>query len=155
NFLSFFGRNSLTSPYPAVFLDAQLPRIGASDLCVMQLGKPPKDLLAHDPIPRPKGIHQIVPYKELEVILRLDRLFREFGGAVESRLDDFQEGGSDLPPHGCLAIGLGFNNATLELGRMSGVYQVLYENGTDDFCILPSSCEPVRPAVRPGEEYAL
>jgi hypothetical protein len=155
NFLSFFGRSSLTAPYSAVFLDAQLPRIDGSDLCVMQLGKPPKDVLTHDPVPRPKGIHQIVPYKELEVILRLDRLFREFGGAVEIRLDDFHEGGSDLPSTGCLAIGLGFNNATLELSRVSGLYQVLYENGTDDFCILPSSGEPVRPAVRTGEEYAL
>jgi hypothetical protein len=98
DFLSFFGSESLKSKYKAVFFDAQLPRLDDfcsslrdfdaglvqaqdmeflkrieaglqcydnAELCMVKLVNPPRRAVHA----LPKGIREIVPWQELEVLL--------------------------------------------------------------------------------------
>ena len=183
DFLSFFGRDSLATSYKAVFLDAQLPRVqecsrhfrdfaSASltplqaellnkvdlpsdandpDLCLLKLGNQPRKSSGT----LPKGIREIVPWQELEVVMEIDRVFQEFGGKLKIVLDRFHRGGEVWPENGGLALGLGFNNLTVELGDFSRTYQVLFSDRTDDFITFAANGRRILPSPDPGYEYAL
>jgi hypothetical protein len=153
DFDSFFGPMGPDGQYPAVFLNASLETLehsetdpceeqrgGDSEVCAVRVWKWP----AGAENARPKGIRQIVPYQELEVMLMLDREFRKYSRRVEIRLDDFHPGEyRPLPPYSCLSVGLGFNNLTVRLGAESGVYTVQHDqpvkgkkHTTDYFTIM-------------------
>lgn len=142
DFLSFFGRSSLTGKYPAVFSHAKAPPC-TSDGQMRDFefphkpwehwGFPPdygteqKESLLKGMQPRPKGIQQVIPFQELAPVLAIDRIFREFGGAIEIVIDDFSPEGMNPPAQGALSTGLGFNSLTVRLGKCSKLYEVIYE----------------------------
>jgi hypothetical protein len=109
----------------------------------------------------PKGLHHIVSFEELNSLIGIDRLFRRFGGQIEIELERCHSNEiGDLPVGGCLAIGLGYNNATWLLGQQSnGLFSIFYENGTDDFSLHDDTGVPVKPHklldIYKDEEYAL
>ena len=184
DFLSFFGSGSLKGKHKAVFFDAQLPRLDkfCSSLRNFDTGllepqdteflKRIEELLqcydnaelrmvevAHAPRGAlhalPKGIRAIVPWQELEVVLEIDRVFQEFGGKLEIAPDRYHRGGERWPEEGCLSLGLGFNNLTVEIGEATQAYKVFYNDHTDDFHTYTEDGSIVRPKPDPGFEYAL
>jgi hypothetical protein len=164
-FLSMFGADAVKGVYTVIFTDAQLPEIcehkrhelgplipdGAREILIPH--PPTKEALGTFP----KGIRHVVAFEELEPVLRLDRLFRRHRGELRICLDRYYSIGEELPPNGGIAIGLGYNNATYKLGKLSGqLYEVIYCGQTDDFVIFDGKAkiEP-RSLITSNEEYAL
>jgi hypothetical protein len=164
DFLFFFGKHCLDETgYPVVFLDAELPALPLTSseerdspvrvpcgersqdprLNDLILCHPPTAVrnLKHDE-PRPKGIRQVFPFRELELVLLLEKLFRQNGGSVILRKDDYSDDPEKViwPRTGLLSLGLGFNNLTISLGKPD-LFKVHYDerigpHRTDDFIVF-------------------
>ena len=102
-------------PDPILVAPAPNPRVGVN----IKLTSPPHK--AGDTLP--KGIKEIVPFQDLEGVLKIDRAFRRYGASLHLVLDTFRD--SPLPPAGCIGIGLGYNNITVSL--MGKLYEVKYD----------------------------
>jgi len=144
DFMGFFGDKCLEGAHPAVFLDGKLPQLIDTRLSMVKLSHPPREPISgercqHCELPLeqalPFEIHQIVPFRELNAVLKLDREFRNFSRhGIKLCLDsEYSQG---LPERGCICLGLGFNEITRRLGELSGAYEVYFEPGqTDHFKI--------------------
>jgi hypothetical protein len=122
------------------------------DLCIVRVNRR-DDFDRLDACALPKGIHEIIPWRELEAVWEIDGVFQRLGSRMLLWPDRFQKG--EWPSEGCLSIGLGFNRLTVRLGDVTGAYRVDYGDLTDDFCIFDDHGEVVDPRRGNGLEYAL
>jgi len=157
-FLGVFGTEAVNGKYKVVFFDGELPlKVGSDTIVQVVLPHCPPEARKCGALP--KGLRHIVPFEELDVVLKLDRLFRRFGDGVEICLDRYYESGEDLPRDGCLSIGLGFNNLTTSRlpAASDFLYRVSYPDGTDDFRIYGENLAEIDPhsLVDADHEYAL
>jgi hypothetical protein len=132
DFRRFFGlQNASNRPFRVIFFDAELP--GGGERRDIKLNNRPRECDVYEN-PLPKGITHVVPFEEVVAILSIDGLFRKFDRPVEICLDEYRD--KDLPPESGLAIGLGFNNVTVKLGKLAQeLFKVTYDDRTDDFTI--------------------
>ncbi len=153
DFVRFFGREALDGEYQVVFLEAKPYEDHSSGTQRLELPRRPRE--AAEKNAWPKEIDHVVPFEELESALELGRLFRKFRGEIKVRLDTYNDG-RPLPSNGCLSLGLGFNNLTALLGKISKLYEIRYPNGTDSF-VINDGTTIIDPAslAGPAQEYAI
>ncbi|MGA2687983.1 MAG: hypothetical protein ABSE85_07935 [Candidatus Korobacteraceae bacterium] len=173
-FKAFFGEGALdTQGYKVVFLSAETPPwpVGVNRIAnQLKLCNPPEESAPESPEGRvqtlPKGIFHIIPFEDLDGVLKIDREFAKYGGKLKMEYDNYREDiTADLPEKGCLSVGLGYNNVTTRLMKLSDyLFEVTYkDNDSDDFRLRrhyykdrpsgPHDYETI--TARKNEEYAL
>lgn len=140
-FIEFFGERE--GGFETVLIQAELP---SDSHCNIKLCAPPDDAGST----LPEGIKHIIPFEDISAVIELDREFNRFGARLRMVYDTYKT--AELPPGGCLSVGLGYNNVTVKLMKEHPeLFQITYHDGTDDFKLG----DTMHDRVEDGNDFAL
>ncbi|MGL6075122.1 MAG: hypothetical protein ACRC8S_13260 [Fimbriiglobus sp.] len=129
-FHEFFGSEVTRSEgLPVVFLGAEPPR-DETGAVTLKITHPP----ARAGKTKPKGCKNLAIFEDLQAALAIEREFRKHRSKIQLQLDIYHSAETELPPTGCISVGLGYNNVTARLAEhCPDLFVITYDDKSDDF----------------------